>query len=163
MRLVSPKSGTVLYRRKQLDAVASGRDAEAAYRVQGRVVSKEEFKEAQNSRQPKKQPKYIEEEVSWKRGLVQRKAAESQHQAQEEEVRPTLHSIIIALTPPVSTLHPQSLEPVLVVAPPVAWNACICTVCGISELRTGHHDIADHDSGFTEHVSAGAQKVSARV
>lgn len=81
-----------------MDAVASGRDAEAAYRVQGRVVSKEEFKEAQNSKQTKKQPKYIEEDVSWKSGLVQRKAAEAQHLAQEQEVRHISNCILFVLT-----------------------------------------------------------------
>lgn len=78
-----------MYRRKQIDAVASGRDAEAAFRVGGRVVSKEEFQEAQNARQPKKQPKFIEEDVTWKGGLVQRRAAENQQNAQQEEVRYT--------------------------------------------------------------------------
>jgi hypothetical protein len=73
-------------RRKQVDAAASGRDAETKFRVGGRDVSKEEFQQAQIAKQPKRQPRYLEEDVTWKGGLVQRRAAEAQTQAEEEEV-----------------------------------------------------------------------------
>jgi hypothetical protein len=76
----------VISRRKQLDAVASGRDAETKFRVAGRDVSREEFQEAQVAKHPKKQRRYLEEDVTWKGGLVQRRAAEAQLQAEEEEV-----------------------------------------------------------------------------
>lgn len=80
------ESWALCFREQQIDPVAAGRDAEAAFRVGGKKVSREEFRAAQEALQPKRQPKYLEEEVSWKGGLAQRRAAEAAHHRQQAEV-----------------------------------------------------------------------------
>jgi hypothetical protein len=72
-----------------MDPSISGRGAASTFRLNGRVVSREEYEEAQAAQQRKKRPpRYVEEDVEWKSGLAQKRAAERQQEALAREVRP---------------------------------------------------------------------------
>lgn len=69
-----------------MDPSKSGRGASSTFRLDGKIVTKEEYKEAIAAKQTKRQPKYLEEDVEWKSGLAQRRAKEAEKQALEREV-----------------------------------------------------------------------------
>jgi len=69
-----------------MDPLQSGRGAVSTFRLDGKIVSKEQFEEAMAAKQPKRHPKYLEEDVEWKGGLAQRRTAEAQQAALEREV-----------------------------------------------------------------------------
>eukprot|EP00892_Ulva_mutabilis_P003192 jgi/Ulvmu1/12874/UM098_0062.1 len=75
----------------EMDPSKSGRGAVSTFRLDGTIVSKEQYEEAMAARQPKRHPKYLEEDVEWKGGLAQRRAAEAQKQALEQEGRKRFH------------------------------------------------------------------------
>jgi hypothetical protein len=81
--ILQPRVGC---RQRLVDPVAAGRDTEVAFRVGGRKVTRDEFKAAQEAQQPKRQPKYLEGDVTWKGGLAQRRAAEQAQAAMHSEV-----------------------------------------------------------------------------
>ena len=66
----------------------SGRGAEARFRHEGKVVSKEAFDAAAEAKlaAKKRQPKYLEEEVAWSGGLAQQRAQAEAREAVAREV-----------------------------------------------------------------------------
>lgn len=72
-----------------MSAEQSGRGAAVVHRVDGRIVTKDEYAATHQQRADakKRQPKFIEQEVEWKRGLAQQRAAEAEAAAQKREVR----------------------------------------------------------------------------
>lgn len=73
----------------EMDAKESGRGAQAQFRLDGRVVTQAEYEAAQNAKfnATKRRPKYVEEEVAWKGGLAQMRAAAAAQAAEAAEVR----------------------------------------------------------------------------
>lgn len=69
-----------------MDPSKSGRGASSTFRVNGRIVSKEDYGVAMAAKQPRRQPKFLEEDVEWKGGLAQRRATEAAQQALQREV-----------------------------------------------------------------------------
>lgn len=82
-------TASLLRRIMDMSAEQSGRGAAAVHRVDGRIVSKEEYQAANSKKADakKRQPKFLEEEVEWKRGLAQQRAAEAEAEALKREVR----------------------------------------------------------------------------
>lgn len=70
-----------------MDPSKSGRGASSTFRLNGRIVSKEEYEDAMAAKQPQRQPKFLEQDVEWKGGLVQRRETEAAQQALQREVR----------------------------------------------------------------------------
>lgn len=73
----------------EMDAKESGRGAQAQFRLDGRVVTQAEYEAAQDAKfnAKKRRPKYVEEEVAWKGGLAQMRAAAAAQAAEAAEVR----------------------------------------------------------------------------
>jgi hypothetical protein len=72
-----------------MDAAVSGRGAQAQFRHGGKVVSQEAFEAAHaaEAAAKRRQPKFLEEEVAWKGGLAQKRAAAEAAAAMAAEVR----------------------------------------------------------------------------
>jgi hypothetical protein len=70
-----------------MDSSVSGRGADVRYRLEGKLVSREEYTAAKEKQLAAKQrpPRYLEEDVAWKGGLAQERslAAAAQEMARE--------------------------------------------------------------------------------
>lgn len=69
-----------------MDPEKSGRGASSTFRLNGKIVSKEEYETAMAAKYPARQKRFLEEDVEWKAGLAQRRAAEEHEQALQREV-----------------------------------------------------------------------------